>query len=192
MLKNKIKIIASIAIVGIVAGSIFYACKKDEVLTTKTEDVSAVKQQKDLYGVWVTMNISNLEPTGKISISGYDMCTKVVTEKLLDRATGRYSIIKTTTYIVDCITGRIYFGLVVEQNSKTSIPPDLWNEESYKVIDNFDFYVNDQFVTADFNYVKPIEIVGVDGEVIRGEYSIMYDDIVQLFHRINEYGNWMK
>ena len=192
MLKNKIKIIASIAIVGIVAGSIFYACKKDESLTAKTEDVSAVKEQKDVYGVWVYANFKNAEPTGKATITGDPICTKVETEKLWDDTQGRYTYIRTTTYLIDCLTGRIISSSTVGQKLTTSAPPASGGEIGfYRNMNNFDFYVNDKFVTADFMYVEPIEVVDDKGVVNKGEYRITYEDIIQLFHRINENGNWM-
>jgi hypothetical protein len=56
---NKKYIIAILATV-IVGGMIFYACQKDESLTTKTEEISSVKEQKIFEGYWETYGQTNL------------------------------------------------------------------------------------------------------------------------------------
>ena len=72
--KTKILIIAVLATI-IAGGAILNSCKKDESLTTKTENVSAEKQQKYFDGYWQWFDVSWLTEYGLGYESGWQFIT---------------------------------------------------------------------------------------------------------------------
>ena len=191
--KTKILIIAVLATI-IAGGAILNSCKKDESLTTKTENVSAVKEQKFLYGYFgESIVLSNTSIGGMSTVT--PCISKTTKQEFYNydkggRITGcRIEIRHYNCYGV-FLWGTEYF--ITYSNSILSGTLGDLDDVDVLDVNNFDFYVNDDFVTADFFYQKPFEYKEEDGKIQYGKIEITREDVVGLWQVVSPLIDWNK
>ena len=192
--KTKIMIIAVLATI-IAGGAILNSCKKDESLTSKTENVSAVKEQKFLYGYFGEAMLTNMSASGGSTKTTLPPCYSTSSIKHFYNYDhyGRITGYEIRTDYFDCKGNLLWsVGYFVELSASRTGTMDDLDAVDVSNIDNFDFYVDNKFVSEAFSYNKTLRYEGEDGVIHYGCFNVTREDVVAVWEEINPQIDWDK
>ena len=167
---TKIGVIA-IGIV-IIAGSIFYACKKEESLTTKTEEISLLKEQK-ASGYLDTIIQERMTSSGKCLIE------RIVIHFYQDKFGAWYGdIVHYRSWLGDCSAAFEKLEMIEAQmNLKDGVlgPDDdeSTRKEKLRNFDNYEIIIEGELLTPAFSKT----IYPDYGEAFTIDYDFIVGDI---------------
>ena len=177
-MRKLLKVTTAIMVAGIVAGSIFYACQKNETVPQK-EDIFSVKQQKLRSGYFKKVEIYNMDG------HGLRHCTRMIAEGLFDWETNNLICYLWSRYEeVDCNSIAMRASIFDMRLAMKTVPADFAVDDDGERTDstgtgnpcppyvatNFDNYVitiDGEVLTPNFSKTVFFE----DGEELRIDYN---------------------